>query len=394
MKTISEEKDKTILGKSTLRNQLFKTLRSHGHQDPIELQKAVEDIAARDLLTYPTFVQILTGLDLEIKEAQDYFSMIMEEYQKLKKLDSSIYVQSAALQVVLKHEKNSYTPVAINSAKLDQLQTAVITDELTGLYNRRYLEQVIERELVRSQRYAIPCSMIFLDLDHFKKINDQYGHFTGDEVLEEVSSQIAQSLRSFDLPCRYGGEEFAILAPQTDKSGAMEVAERIRKKVEQLEFPGIPEVITISGGVATFPQDANSASELIKKADQALYLAKTRGRNQISQYQHYGDQRKQHRYPIEMNGKLLYRKDQHKKFKTQNLSRKGLKIETDSPLSLGSIIEIEVSVANSLPIRGVASVVHLTERRDLGVFELGISIVHMEVHDEVRYIAMIEEQNA
>jgi len=165
-------------------------------------------------------------------------------------------------------------------------QEEAISDSLTGIYNRRYLRERLEEELARSRRFGLPASISLLDIDHFKKCNDLYGHLVGDQVLKGVATLISSSIRKIDLVARYGGEEFVIIMPQTDASGALILAEKIRKLIARHRFStasGESFSITVSQGVATVPQDALGRREMLTEADAALYRAKQRGRNRVCQ---------------------------------------------------------------------------------------------------------------
>ena len=161
-----------------------------------------------------------------------------------------------------------------------------ITDGLTGLYNYRYFQDMLKREFERAQRYKLNLSLIMIDIDHFKKINDNYGHQQGDEVLRELGIRLKEEIRQhLDTPARYGGEEFVFILPNTGKKGARLVAERVRKKISECRFPGrdISLQITLSLGVASYPDKRiEKYSDLVKKADEALYRAKEEGRNKVS----------------------------------------------------------------------------------------------------------------
>ncbi len=159
-----------------------------------------------------------------------------------------------------------------------------ITDRLTGLFNYSYFMDELHRELSRAERIGSHFSLIIFDLDLFKQVNDTYGHEKGNHLLKDVAAILKTNARQMDTVARYGGEEFVILMPESN-GAEMEVAERIRKKIEDAEFSGIadtPISITISGGVCTYPKDARSVNELLDKADRGLYLAKMCGRNKTS----------------------------------------------------------------------------------------------------------------
>lgn len=150
------------------------------------------------------------------------------------------------------------------------LQKASLTDHLTGLYNRRYYYSRLEYEIAKSRRYRIPLSVVVLDVDNFKNINDTYGHSEGDLVLQKITRVLKSSLRQVDTVCRWGGEEFAILLPSTQLEGALVVGERIRSAVTEARGD-----VSVSVGVAQFLQDAEGADDLMKRADQAMYSAKS-----------------------------------------------------------------------------------------------------------------------
>ena len=165
--------------------------------------------------------------------------------------------------------------------KNDELERLSVTDGLTGLVNHRALMQRLGEEGQRSLRNSHPFVVIMADVDHFKQYNDTFGHPQGDEVLKKVASILKDCTRTVDCVARYGGEEFAALLPETDMSGAMEVAERMRAKVESADFPG--RRVTMSIGVAEFPKHAPTPKDVIAVADAALYVAKRGGRNQVAQ---------------------------------------------------------------------------------------------------------------
>jgi diguanylate cyclase (GGDEF)-like protein len=160
-----------------------------------------------------------------------------------------------------------------------------ITDGLTGLYNRRFFNEEIEREIARSYRHFLRMSLILLDVDHFKKYNDTNGHQAGDLVLKKVASVLRNETRVCDMECRYGGEEFALILPETNKTQALMIAEKLRRQIEETEFPHQNRQpsgnLTASLGVATFPDDAVNSKDLIDTADAGLYKAKEQGRNGV-----------------------------------------------------------------------------------------------------------------
>jgi len=157
-----------------------------------------------------------------------------------------------------------------------------VTDPLTGAYNRRFLAQEADRAFARARRGEEAVSAIALDLDGFKAVNDRFGHGAGDELLQAVSEAITRDLRLSDLLCRLGGDEFLVLCPATNATGALELAERIRHRVRAAACELVPEQpVTVSAGVATFPGDAADPADLLRHADAALYAGKRGGRNRV-----------------------------------------------------------------------------------------------------------------
>lgn len=157
-----------------------------------------------------------------------------------------------------------------------------MTDQLTGLFNRRFFESVIEKEFTKTIRYKHPTSCLMIDIDHFKRINDEYGHHAGDQVLKEISQLMINCFREADTVARWGGEEFIILLPETTKENALRVASRFLTSVSTCKFSSCPKQITVSIGLASIPEPTIETSEkLIAASDRALYEAKTKGRNRV-----------------------------------------------------------------------------------------------------------------
>jgi diguanylate cyclase (GGDEF)-like protein len=167
-----------------------------------------------------------------------------------------------------------------------RLQELAFRDGLTGLYNHRYFQEAVDKEMARAERSGRPVTLIMVDLDNFKTINDTYGHQRGDIVLQAVSRQIEQISRKTDVVARYGGEEFMVILPETSRTFALRKAEEYRSVVENMEVlaDGIMIRITISVGVVTYDptQDTNNRDKLIRLADSALYKSKQSGRNRVT----------------------------------------------------------------------------------------------------------------
>lgn len=174
--------------------------------------------------------------------------------------------------------------------KEQTLVTLSITDELSGLYNSRYFFQRLDQEMERSERYDRPLSLIFMDIDNFKRFNDEHGHVEGDKVIRELGRSVSSLLRGNDMAFRYGGEEFCALLPETPEREASLVAERIREHFSRITFNPAdgsgPLHATISLGVAQY-EEGEKPKEFVRRADQALYQSKSAGKNQVFRFSHF-----------------------------------------------------------------------------------------------------------
>jgi diguanylate cyclase (GGDEF)-like protein len=172
-------------------------------------------------------------------------------------------------------------PVLANLRNLALAERRAATDALTGLPNKRAVDDSLKRMAAQASRTASPLSAIFLDLDHFKRINDTYGHDRGDEVLATVGAVLRAELRASDLAGRMGGEEFLILAPDTGRAGALEIAEKVRVALHGVRIRDLEHPVTASFGVATLLEDTLESDTLLRIADRALYSAKQNGRDRV-----------------------------------------------------------------------------------------------------------------
>jgi diguanylate cyclase (GGDEF)-like protein len=171
------------------------------------------------------------------------------------------------------------------TALLCRLHEQNIKDDLTGLFNARHFRKLIDYELERARRYGNDLSLVFIDLDFFKKVNDTHGHLVGSQLLTEVGHFIQEHTRRVNLACRYGGDEFVLLLPSTGKAGAMVLAEKLRSDICRQQFQAgarVPVEISASFGVASYPGDARSTESLIRLADEAMYRVKASGRNGVA----------------------------------------------------------------------------------------------------------------
>jgi diguanylate cyclase (GGDEF)-like protein len=205
-------------------------------------------------------------------EGQPLGVLAVEHGQKTRRIERRI------VDMILQFA--SHGALALRNAWLmEQVQRMADTDGLTGIANRRAFQGMLERELSRAQRNGDPVTLVMLDVDRFKDLNDTHGHQAGDEVLKVVAASLVENCRDFDTPSRYGGEEFAVILPTCSSKESLIAGERLRKGIGDAEGP-LP--VTASAGAATFPVHAGDAESLIKAADEALYESKRAGRNRLT----------------------------------------------------------------------------------------------------------------
>ena len=210
--------------------------------------------------------------------ADDFITKPFERVELLLRVESMLRIKAL-------HDQLTEKIAELEGAKR-RLRHLADTDGLTLLYNKRYFDHYLATEVSRAKRYARKLSIVMLDIDHFKQFNDTHGHPTGDALLEQLATLLTRSIRRIDCAARYGGDEFALILPETPQPGAETVARRLHAVVESYRFmdpKGSPlDTVTVSVGAATFPDDAGGIEALIEAADRRLYRAKQGGRNRVA----------------------------------------------------------------------------------------------------------------
>lgn len=253
-------------------------------QDKLEIFFSMDSDKTRELLdkVATQSIEILNIFDIDPGDIKPYSQMLQEANDELGKLNLSY--EQLVLQL-----KESKTKAELFANELrhanDKLEKLAFRDGLTNLYNHRYFQEILAREISRVERYGRPLALLLFDIDYFKKVNDTYGHPAGDQVLINMAETITRAVRPSDIIARYGGEEFAVILPETNFSGMKVFAERLRRCVAAMttETKQHSIKITISCGGAHFiPGDEISPSILINTADRALYMSKKNGRNMVT----------------------------------------------------------------------------------------------------------------
>ena len=257
-----------------------------GRMSGLELLDEIKRLRPETLVVIMSaYVSIDSAIAALKAGAYDYLIKPFEDLELIVSV-----VRRAMENIALIKERNSLVVHLKKSNKaLKELsrrfRDLAIRDGLTGLYNHCYLLDALAGEVARAVRYDRHLSVIFLDVDHFKQFNDQFGHQRGDMVLRQVSQILKDEIRKTDIAARYGGEEFVLVLPETSKQDAFVVAEKVRKAVQESIANDVadegPTTVTISAGVASYMEDGTDATELIAKADAAVYTAKNDGRNAV-----------------------------------------------------------------------------------------------------------------
>ncbi len=262
-------------------------------QGAIERQAFVRDVAALaeqygDEI-YCVLLHTAVHLEFGKRAARKHFGEVVDHWGRLyEDTGRSVDFRVALLDYFLTINKRIKNPKIIEIKIFEKTRQETEIDELTQLYNYRYFKRALELEVIRSQRYHSPLSLVLFDADNFKHYNDTNGHMAGNKALKKLATIIKRTVREVDVVARFGGEEFAVLLPETNKQGAFTIADRIRQAVLKARFangkaqPGGH--FTVSGGIASLHVDADDGQSLTGRADQALYQAKGRGKNQVAHF--------------------------------------------------------------------------------------------------------------
>ena len=322
--------------------------------------------------------QILTNLDLPPTEAEKHWNSIISHRRDLSDaMSRDINLRTAVCDYFCSINKSLHNPKIIEIHLFEKAARSLTFDSLTGLLNRHAFDEALAREISRAKRHDSNLTLLFLDLDDFKRVNDTMGHMAGDEVLKRVAELIMQEKRSEDIGARYGGEEITILLPETSKVDGWLIGERIRQKLEQTEirYEGKHIKITLSGGLASFPIDAYDGGTLLKNADRAMYRAKSFGKNNISFYSM--DKRRnirvEYKTSVEIQELGIHEKPVLSAT-TRSLSISGILLESKTPLEPGTRIQINISLNPQKPLLLIGTVVR-SEKNDSGIHEISIAFV-------------------
>lgn len=363
---------------ASIRNQLLDCFEQFANDDVRLVEELKSLIARQGKAVYSYIFQILTNLDLQPEEAEQHWKNILAHNRDLTAaMGREVNLRTAVCDYFCSINKSLHNPKIIEIHIFEKAAKSSTFDNLTGLLNRSAFDEMLAREISRAKRHDSNLTLIFLDLDDFKRVNDTLGHLAGDEVLKKVSQLIMAEKRSEDFAARYGGEEITILLPETSKSDGWIIGERIRQKIAEMEIPyeGKNIKATISGGLASFPIDAGDGLTLLKYADKAMYRAKSFGKNNISFYSM--DKRRNIRVDISMPVEvqvLGFREKPAFTAITKSLSIGGILLESETELATGAKIQVNITLNPETPLVVIGTVVR-SAKTDSGMHEISVAFI-------------------
>ena len=290
---------------------------------------------------YSYLIDILCDIEIDKSEAKKHFENICAHKKSMEEaLGRAVGFRVGMLDYFLNEKHKLQNPKVMELEEYENRLRLADIDELTGLYNRRFFDKSVSTELQRSKRYNMTFSIMFLDLDDFKKINDNYGHRQGDQVLRNFAEIISQLIRAEDVAARYGGEEFIILIPQTDSYNAQVLYNRIKEALDTFPFEhGIQ--VTVSAGIAEYPKHGTEMSSLVENADRALYFSKGSGKNKVTILE---DKRGTRRYYPRRDLTVTLDGDSTGSGEILDLSLNGVSFESAKNMQVGDLITLWVEI--------------------------------------------------
>jgi diguanylate cyclase (GGDEF)-like protein len=323
---------------------------------------------------YSSLLYLLTHLNFTERQATGHWKRVLAHREQMRSAmgrDPGLRVAILDYFVNVSHDLRN--PKIIEIAMYERTERSAVSDGLTGLFNHAYFIQALRQEVLRSKRHGLKAALLLLDLDDFKRVNDECGHVEGDRVLMKSAAIVRDSVREIDVAARYGGEEFAVLLPDTSRLGAFVVAERIRRRLED-RFSRARTPVTISGGIAVFPDDAGAPADLIVQADAGLYGAKAAGKNRILLPQ--GERRRFRRLPSPQHA-TLSTEATRALASVKNLSEGGLLVSLRETVAVGSAVSLTIERTDAAPVglRGEVVRVERVPGEADPAFDVGVRFV-------------------
>ncbi|TGK79013.1 diguanylate cyclase [Leptospira noumeaensis] len=329
---------------------------------------------------YSALIKVLTSLEIPENDSANIWQEIINNKHKLTQcMGREVGIQIATLDYFTNINQKLKNPKIIEMKLFADTEKLILVDELTKLYNRRHFEKALVREFKQSTRYNQNLTLLIIDIDDFKKINDTYGHTMGDEILSKVAKQITSCLRMEDTACRIGGEEFAIIFPQTNEEQALIASEKLLEACRTIELSGRP--VTLSGGIVSYPEKVKNCSEMYDLADRALYTAKQSGKNQIVAYSN----EKRSSLRFDANLELLFiLPDKTLKTISKNISVTGIAFDTEDDIKLNESFDVKLRESESN--KEINAKIKVIRKEEVGIhkFHMGAEFLELSPEDQTK----------
>jgi len=322
--------------------ELAEVLREDAHNEERILKRLDQIRTQSGLQVYAALLLILTRLGFEESEARGHWEEILKHRRALgQSLGRTVGLRVAVLDYFVNVNRQLTSPRIIDLSLADRQDPASPLDAGTGLWNARQFLSALQKEIRRAKRYRLDLTMLYLDIDDFREINERHGDLVGNILLREVAILIKNKIRDIDMAARLAGEEFGLILPETERMGAFLVAERIRKEMERhflrRDVDGRPIAMTVTIGMAKYPEDAAIADRLVRRAEEAMHQAKARGGNAVGVY--YRERRNYIRFDVtrqQVTIKVQPAEDPEPapagpEHAPLNISKSGLLFESDKP---------------------------------------------------------------
>ena len=347
-------------------------------------------------LFYSKLLELFINLNFGEDEAKNHWENIINNIDFMKNhLNREIGLRVAIVDYFINHTEMMKEPIVVEMRVFKENEKLALVDSLTGLFNKRFYDITVRKEYKKALRFNQIFSLFLLDLDDFKKVNDTKGHLFGDQVLANFGKFLSLSSREEDVICRYGGEEFIVILPETTGDGALMYAERIREILKEDNFFK-KHKITFSGGISTFPYNGKDLEELFKSVDKSLYAAKYAGKDCI--IKSTGNKRRFKRF--NKSRKIQYQfigdsfndnKPQIREVITQDISVGGLRFESQEDLKLDSLILLKLGIPDDAELV-ISGKVMWVKRINKELFSYGVKFNDIDTKDANKLKKILPDQ--
>jgi len=366
----------------SIRDFVLECLQEFAEDDDRIIDELKRLVGKHGKQTFPTILHVLTQLEFPQQEAENCWWEIVAQREALSaSLGRKVSLRTAVCDYFCSVHKSLKNPKVVEIHIFEAASHSSRYDGLTGLLNRRSFDEALIQEVTRSKRYETGFSVLFFDLDNFKRLNDSMGHLAGDAALKAVAEIITEEKRTEDVAARYGGEEMILILPESGKVQALVLGERIRERVEamRLNFEGKTVRLTLSGGLVSFPIDAQEPEKLLECSDKAMYCAKGSGKNTIALY----SQNKRRYLRIDFAGEIQVQSLQPTALENlsaqgKDISLAGVLFENGFPLDMSSKIKLNIPIAEGREALHLIGTVVRVEQLGKDKYDIGVSFLEMD----------------